>query len=264
MEEVKEVLEARKKQLLQMKQDKEVALEQAPKGNLRICCHGNRTQYYYKEKPHDGNGTYLRRRDREFACELAQKEYNQKVLKAVKKELEMVERCLAGYPQVSAENVYENLHKERKKLVVPVRETDEQYVRRWEAVSYQGKGFGENTPEFYTAKKERVRSKSEWIIADLLKQEGVPYRYECPCYLKGIGLVYPDFTVLNVRERKEYYWEHLGMMDDVAYVEKALQKIAMYEQNGIYPGERLILTYETRKNPLSQKMIMHVIEHYFN
>lgn len=262
MEEVKSALEARRKQLLQMKREKEAALEHVPKGALRICCHGNRTQYYYKEKPHDGNGTYLRRQDRDFACELAQKEYDQKVLRAVEKELGLVEKCLAGYPQMVAEKVYEKLHKERKKLVVPVREMDEQYVRTWEAVSYQGKGFGENVPEFYTAKKERVRSKSELIIADLLKKEGVPYRYECPIYLKGIGQVYPDFTVLNVRTRKEFYWEHLGMMDDAAYAERALQKMAMYEQNGIYPGEKLILTYETRKCPLSQKAVKNVIAHY--
>ncbi len=262
MEMVRRVLEERKNQLLSLKLEKEKALQKAPKGILRVSCCGNRIQYYQRMDTHDRNGTYLRGKDRELACGLAQKEYDQKVLRAVEKELAVVEKCLVSYPHVPAEEVYENLHKERKKLVVPVRETDEQYVRTWEAVSYQGKGFGENVPEFYTAKKERVRSKSELIIADFLKKESVPYRYECPIYLKGMGQVYPDFTVLNVRTRKEVHWEHLGMMDDAVYAEKALQKIAMYEQNGIYPGEKLILTYETRKSPLSQKVIKNMIAHY--
>ena len=116
---------------------------------------------------------------------------------------------------------------------MPIMETDEQYIHNWEGVVYQGKGFDDTTPEIYTAKGEGVRSKSEVIIADILNQEGIPHRYEYPLQLKGWGRVYPDFTVLNVRERKEIYWEHLGMMDDPNYVENALQKLALYQQNGI-------------------------------
>lgn len=262
MEEVRKALEARKEQLLHLKKTKEKALQNVPKGTLRICCNGNRIQYYHRKELEDRRGTYLREKEKELAHKLAQKEYDQKVLRVIEKELSIVEKCLAGYPQTRAEDLYKKLHKERKKLVIPIWETDEEYIQKWEAISYQGKGFDENQPGFYTAKKERVRSKSELIIADLLKGEGVPYRYEYPLYLKGIGQVYPDFTVLNVSTRKEFYWEHLGMMDDSTYAEKAMQKIIMYEQNGIYPGEGLILTHETRKCPLSQKVVMNMIVHY--
>ena len=117
-------------------------------------------------------------------------------------------------------------------------------------------------PELYTAKGERVRSKSEVMIADLLNKETIPYRYEYPLYLKGFDLVYPDFTVLNVKKRKEIYWEHFGMMDDSEYVEKAMKKITVYAQNGIFPGINLIVTFETRKTPLNQKMAMLVIKEY--
>lgn len=85
-----------------------------------------------------------------------------------------------------------------------------------------------------------------------------PYRYECPLQLK----VYPDFTVLNVKERKEIYWEHLGMMDDLDYVENALRKITLYEKNGIFTGDSLILTYETKKNPINQKVVRGMIQRY--
>ena len=144
-------------------------------------------------------------------------------------------------------------------MIHPIRESDEAYIKKWESAEYQTKGFDINIPEFYTAKGERVRSKSELIIADLLNKEDIPYRYEASVYLKGWGLVYPDFTVLNVKKRQEFYWEHLGMMDDPSYAEKALQKISMYEQNGIFPGEKLIITYETRKSPLNQKQLANVV-----
>ncbi len=262
MNRVKEELERRKEELLQLKNEKEHALKGAPKGTVRISCSQKRTQFYYRKEKEDRRGTYIPEKKLELVKKLAQKEYDQKVLRAVEKELDIVEKCMACYQVAEPETIYENLHDARKKMVVPIWEPDEQYVRNWENVAYQGKGFDENMPEYYTAKKERVRSKSELIIADLLGREGVPYRYEYPLHLKGFGQVYPDFMVLNVSKRKEFYWEHLGMMDDPAYVEKAIQKITMYEQNGIYPGEQLILTHETRKNPLSQKMVRRMIEHY--
>ena len=66
-----------------------------------------------------------------------------------------------------------------------------------------------------------------------------------------------------MRKREEIYWEHFGMMDDPNYVENAMQKLMLYQQNGIFPGEQLIITFETRKNPLNQKQILNLVEHYF-
>ena len=42
----------------------------------------------------------------------------------------------------------------------------EEFVKQWEAVSYVPKGFEPNYPEYYTDKGERVRSKSEILIAN--------------------------------------------------------------------------------------------------
>ena len=149
-----------------------------------------------------------------------------------------------------------------EKRLHPKNDAGVDVIQKWLSIPYQGKSFDDHTPELYTTKGERVRSKSEIIIADSLMRADVPYRYECPLVLKGYGKVYPDFTVLNVKLRKELYWEHLGMMDDSEYVEHALQKIATYEQNGIFPGDNLILTYETKQNPVNQKIITLMIQRY--
>ena len=42
-------------------------------------------------------------------------------------------------------------------------------------------------------------------------------------------------------------------------MEKAIQKIAVYEQNGIYQGDRLILTYETKKSPIDPRAVRRVV-----
>ncbi len=79
--------------------------------------------------------------------------------------------------------------------------------------------------------------------------------------LKGYGVVYPDFTFC-LKTGKEIYWEHDGMMDDTIYVQNAIKKIEAYEKNDIFPGERLILTFETSQSVLRNDIIETMVEKY--
>lgn len=260
MEDTKDLLDVRKKQLLKLKKEKEKSLLQAPEGMLRVSCRGEKILYFQRIDPKDTNGIYIKAKDVKLAEKLAQKDYDQKVLDSVNKEIKAIDKYFANYPDRCAEAVYDKLHDARKKLIMPIIETDEEYIKSWQQVEYKGKDFYGGIPEYYTAKGERVRSKSEVIIADSLHREGIPYRYEYPVYLNGVGVVYPDFTVLNIKKRQELLWEHFGKMDDPEYAEKAVRKIESYERNGIFSGENLILTYETMNQPLNQRTIKRMIE----
>lgn len=81
-------------------------------------------------------------------------------------------------------------------------------------------------------------------------------------YLKDFGIVYPDFTFLSKKTRQEIYWEHDGRMDDPSYAQNAVRKIQAYEENEIYPGERLILTFETEKTVLNTRQIQKLADRY--
>lgn len=262
MEQYKELLEARKQELLQIKHEKEKALKGTPEGTLRISGGKEKPLYYHRMNPKDHNGTYIKDADISVAIKLAQKDYDKKVLRAAEQEITSIDKYMQSLPKLNVEQVYENLNEERQKLILPIREKDEEFIRNWENVEYQGKGFHYNSLEYYTAKGERVRSKSEVIIADALYREGIPYRYEYPIWLSGFETVHPDFMCLNVRTRKELFWEHLGMMDDEEYAEKAIRKISTYVKNDIFPGDDLILTYETKQSPLNQKIIQKMIQKY--
>lgn len=264
MEEIKSIIEERESYLLQLKKEKEEALKKAPEGHLRVCQSGNRIQYYERTNPKDFNGVYLNDDNIKRAYELAQKDYDKKIIRVAEQELKAIQKYISTYPNKSVEQIYESSHKARQKLIIPIRETDEQFVERWQEVKYQGKEFYKDTPEFFTSKGERVRSKSEVIIADALNREGIPYRYEYPVYIKGIGKIYPDFMILNVSKRKEILWEHFGRMDDSEYVEKKfIFKMNHYENNGYFFGDNLICTFETRERPLNQKMVKSLIRRYF-
>ena len=52
------------------------------------------------------------------------------------------------------------------------------------------------------------------------------------------------------------------MMGDEEYASHAIQKILFYDQHGMYPGENLILTYETGAVPLDFRWAQRLITRY--
>ena len=139
---------------------------------------------------------------------------------------------------------------------------DEDYKNEWMQISYTGKEIADNMPFYETKRKERVRSKSELSIANMLDRYGVPYKYECPVTMQNGKTVYPDFTVLKVRERKVFYWEHRGMMDDREYARQAVFKAKQFRKIGIIPGDNMIITEETSLEPLGTDEIENVIKKF--
>ena len=85
-----------------------------------------------------------------------------------------------------------------------------------------------------------LRSKSEVIIANLLHERNVPFRYEQPLFAGDGTLKLPDFTVTWRGET--FFWEHLGLMDLTDYAEEWQRKRSWYER--WFPG-RLITTEES-------------------
>lgn len=237
-------------------------LKCAPEGILRISKSGSTMQYYRRKNEKDKNGKYIRRSDRDIAYKLAQKDYDADVIEAAKEQRKKIERFLEQYNPNQIKEIYMRLAPERKMMISPYIMTDEQYTNYWKNRDYIGKGFMADMPEIYTERGERVRSKSEKIIADKLDLMNVPYLYEYPLKLKGYGVVYPDFTLLNIRTREEYYLEHFGMMDDPNYSESTIHKIESYAKNGIYPGEKLLMTFENSKSSINMKVFEQMIKKY--
>ena len=52
------------------------------------------------------------------------------------------------------------------------------------------------------------------------------------------------------------------MMDNLAYVEKNMRKLDLYEKNGYILGKNLIVTHETSKMPLVVGVVDSYIENF--
>ena len=107
-----------------------------------------------------------------------------------------------------------------------------------------------------------MRSKSELIIANKLKQHNIPYKYEYPLVLSTGVTVHPDFTCLNINTRQEFIWEHFGIMGDSDYMNKTLKKINDYAKSGYVLGRNFIATFESSSIPLNSNTIDININEY--
>lgn len=261
---IKEELKEREEMLSQLIKEKEKALKKAPDGSLRANRHGKGIQYFHYLSSDNPNGVYMKNSEKELVKKLAQKEYDQKVLKCASKEYELLKRLNKLHKGGAAEDVFEKIASMKQHLITPSWITDKMYVEEWEKIPYSGLGFREDIPELYSDKGERMRSKSELLIANALARRNIPYKYECSLELNPYGIIHPDFTVLNIKNRKEMYWEHFGLMDEEEYREKCFYKIMSYETNGYFPGDRLIMTFETVRQPLSSRTIDVVINKYLD
>lgn len=238
------------------------SLVTAPEGNLRISNSRGNSQFYCYTNPKDTSGKYIRKKETTLIRALAQKDYDRKVLDKVEEYLTQLDKLEKIANEVDIKSEYEELHEARKKFVVPYEISDEEYIKQWKSVSYKGKEFSDCSAEIMTENGERVRSKSEKIIADKLKYMGIPYRYEYPVYLFGYGTVYPDFTLLNVTSRREYFLEYFGMSDNPEYAEKMVKKMNTYMQNGIFPGKQLLILFETQKQTIQMRVVEKMFEEY--
>lgn len=252
----------RKKQLELFIQSTQARLKVAPEGAVRIIKHGNGYQFFHRMDPKDKSGVYIPASEFEKARALIQKKYDLKILAAAREQLALIDRFLRQYDPDILKRIYEMSGELRKQFIQAAELPDEDFRAEWRAVSYDGKEFREGAAEHYTLRGERVRSKSEVMIANALFRAGIDYRYEAPLLL-GSQLVYPDFTILRMADRKTLFWEHAGLIDDADYRNDLLSRIVIYEENGLFPGEDLILTAETQKRPLNIRDVQRVVNHYF-
>ncbi len=263
-------IEEQLKMLDKMITKAENSLKKAPKGFVNVECNRGADQYYYKESLSEKRGKYLPKEKRALAAALVQRDYDKAFLAAANKEKRILlqfkkhggERNIS-FLYTSLNDVYERAVSGRKKLIKPYLLTNDQFVKEWESVEYQGLQFAVGAQEIFSEKGERVRSKSEKMIADKLFLMKIPYRYEYPLDIGRRNLIYPDFTILDIRERRTVIFEHFGMMQDSQYAYDALNKIRNYQKAGFKVGENFLYTMESQDSPLDMRMFEKMMRDRF-
>ena len=243
---IADILNARNAFLFSTIKSLENKISSYPEGRINIRPNKNGFSYILHE---NNTYKYLNKNDTELIRQLIQKDLIADTIKKAKKEKNILQEFINKYPEESPEDLYDHLPVKRKKYAVPVFMNNDDFARYWLSLPYTPKAFGKDSPEYYTIRGERVRSKSEVIIADRLYSKGIPYKYECPLKV-GEEIIHPDLTILRLSDRKILYHEHCGKIGDKQYGEDMVDRVNKYGKAGIYTGDRLFFTFETDGHPL--------------
>lgn len=250
----------RRKQIEKKMQSIERHQKKLPEGKL-IC---SRTGPYYKWECSDGHKkTYIPKKDRPLAEKLAAKKYLSALwndLNHEKYAIDLYLRRHSNYQSEVDQLLTDSI--EVEKLLSPYFSPLSKELEEWTKSPYE---TNPKNPEHLTQKigaNEFVRSKSEAMIAKVLKQYKIPYRYEAKLEL-GTVEMYPDFTIRHPKTGGYFYWEHFGLLDKSDYVKNMLFKLQTFANHGIMPGINLITTYENQEKPLTFEMIEMMVKCHF-
>lgn len=241
----------------------EKSLKETPGGKIVCKKIRGKNRFYltYDNKPDE----YLGQEKIDTIKALAQKRYDETLLKAVKNEEDILSNAFLKLSHSKKAKAMEKFPQDLKPFISLNPITNEGYIQEWEKTHHYvlKEQYKYNEP-YQTLKGDLVKSKSELIIADRLFLKGVPYHYEERLYLNG-GATYrlPDFTILHPYTLELYYWEHFGGMDKEDYRLETKNKIELYALNGIIQGKNLISTFEIASSPLNTWYVDKLIEMYF-
>jgi len=106
---------------------------------------------------------------------------------------------------------------------------------------------------------ERVRSKSEVIVADSLSRANIKYEYEKKLMFDDGVTLLPDFTIKHNGET--IYWEHLGMLGDYGYRKSWERKEQIYAEHGITVENGLLkISRDDLSGAINSPQIQSLIE----
>ncbi|MBR0157641.1 MAG: hypothetical protein IJM24_01005 [Clostridia bacterium] len=260
-----------------------------PDGSLYKVFRNGKAHYYFRARDGSGKLRYIKAEDRGLLRVLAQRKYVDELRSSAEAEAEAINAYRARLPSVCVEEICDKMDENLRGMIDPVIDNDLRFALRWErencrmpaCASREANTNGEaNTHEANTRGDvssreavnvpdgnetdlgEIVRSKSECLIANMLHRNGILYRYEKPLRI-GEAIFHPDFTILDVRGRREIIYEHFGKMGNPDYADNAVNKLTAYNRAGYILGDRLLVSMETDSRPLNirsaERMVLRAL-----
>ena len=250
----------------------QAALIKLPEGTLHVHKDGRYVKWFLHQK--DENGTlrrvYLRKDQLDAARQHARATRFQARLHDKETELKATLRFLQTYDP-AYRGIHETIvthedkllqNKNFYSLLANYRTSRQVFIDSWKNASYaKGDDYLSNQLNIHVQDDLYVRSKSEGMIAEVLLEEKIPFRYEMRIG-EGPGSILCDFVLLHPQKLEEIYLEHFGLIDQASYAGKAVDKIANYASRGIYLGINLLVTAETANHPFNKDDIRRLLQAY--
>lgn len=224
-------------------------------GDIYYSNKGKYNNWFVKE---NGEKKYLPKVNADLAKELTLRKYDEYKLNDLLKENELIDVFIKKINKEKKAEKYINSNNEIFQIISEHDEDEElKIISKYKMdVDYRPEGRTVRTRFGYS-----VRSKTERSILNGLHDNNLKFVYE-PKLLLGNKYVHPDALIVHPVLLEIIPWEHFGMIDKESYFFPNMEKVWSYIENGFIPGKNLIITCETKDNPLGEDIIMNMIETY--
>lgn len=177
---------------------------------------------------------------------IKQRMYNQTFLKELKASRKFLQAGIGKYKGYGIEYIESKMSPAyHDKTGLVIKDPMLYYQNIWKKNQYPQIKYKEDSKLNVCSDGNKVRSKSEVIIYDILKSLEIPFHYEERLkLLDDTGTeVYkcPDFLI-PIRNGKTCILEHCGMLRDPHYMQSMINKVQLYMRNGYVLNDNLFIT----------------------
>lgn len=239
---------------------KKAAMSSATGRINRKWDHRRKKAYYYYKGPDDEKEHPLQEQPNAKIWRLQVKRFAQAMSEVIRNNIEVKQKLLDELLPDTEDAVMARIHKAYRPNAKfkPEGKADKKIVQ-------SENPYKRDQLNIQTSFGLYVRTKSEMIIAELLYSLGIEFYYERQLTLHVLRNgewvqkhYYPDFTII-LSDGSTIYWEHKGMMSNVDYVQRNVQKCVDYNMNGIFQSHNYIVTEEGPDNQLDYEGIKRIV-----
>lgn len=257
-----------RKELQQLAAEEEQLLKRlkkqlGKKSKDRLIIRTRGKNHYYsisRGKGPNRKETYLPKSNQKLLTDLCESIYLRKLIPQLEKEILALQTFLKDYQPEGKIRAIDAVPLPYRDYFPCYYKTNAEICREWEQEAYPRHHIPPEGRQYVTKKNEVVRSRIELIVANLLYDLGIPYRYECCLSVNGRE-IYPDFSIMHPETLEIYYLEIFGMMDLEEYAVSAFGKIAEYQKAGL--AGKLIPFFHHDGQPLQTEAIEAALRSIF-
>lgn len=228
-----------------------------------------RRKYYYIKRSGSSSYKYIGKTGLKDVERVKEVHFLEEVIGRINHNLELLKSCADDYLPFDASSICDSLPKVYRCKVPPVSELYKIQSEQWLNRRLEDQKL---FPENYTEKKRhttsdgvKVKTVSEVVLYEMIKDAGLALIYELPIPMKDYGPpLYPDATVLSPIDMKtEIIVEYVGRLDLYEYRVDFAKRVARYIDSGYIPGVNLFFVFSDSKGNVDTHQIKKVIADIF-
>ena len=227
---------------------------------------GKEYTFFYIELPQKPGDVRRQRKnvtkDKETVRMMARKEYLRTALERINGNIDILHEVISCIEDTSTEGILSGLDpaiqkeivfQKQKEYLLPDDPAEAKALLEWIREPYPKNPNYSQYLKHRTSTGELVRTKSEALIYEKLKEYKLAYRYENQL-MAGNTAIYPDFTIRRT-DGKIFYWEHAGRCDLQSYRDDLIWKIKTYESLGIGQWDNLIISFDVEDGRIDMREV---------